>query len=265
MTRLPDTGASTPSIVANRNPSAYNPASPADQTQVSSRSLMSRLLFFKQVPLFSGLTDSELEIIARDFQRREFKRETHIFQQGDAGQVLYLIESGQVRIYVHEAEGQERSVVHYGACDIFGELAVIDGLPRSASALATEDTVVYTLTRDRFREHMTRLPQLALNFMQTLSTRMRFTSTQVGSLASLDVAGRLARKLLELAHMHGQPGPDGVIIHLALKQGELGTMVGTTRESINKLLGTFKKQNLIRVEDGYITILDADGLRAMST
>jgi CRP/FNR family cyclic AMP-dependent transcriptional regulator len=231
---------------------------------VSSRNLVDRLLFFKRVPLFTGLTDIELEALARDFVRREFKQDTHIFQQGDAGQVLYLIETGQVRIYVHETEGQERSVVHYGPCDIFGELAVIDGLPRSASAFVVEDSVVYSLTRDRFRQQMTHSPQLALNFMQALSARMRLTSNQVGNLISLDVPGRLARKLLELARLHGQPGPDGVTIQLAIKQGELGTMVGTTRESINKLLGQFKKQNLIRVEEGFITLLDVKGLQDIS-
>ena len=225
---------------------------------------MTRLIFFKQVPLFADLTDSELTALVKDFMRREFKAGEAIFQQGDPGQVLYLIETGQVRIFVHGSDGQETSVVFYGAGDVFGELAVIDGLPRSASAAAMEDTGVYCLSRDLFREHMRRAPQLALNFMKALSVRVRYTTRQVGNLSLLDVPSRLARKLLDLAQNYGQVQFDGVKIKLALTQSELANMTGTTRESINKTLGNFKRQNLIRVEQGHITILDPDGLREIS-
>ncbi|HLB49281.1 MAG TPA: Crp/Fnr family transcriptional regulator [Anaerolineales bacterium] len=236
-----------------------------DQTLVGKSNLTSRLIFFRQVPLFAELTESELAELVKDFARREFRQGESIFAQGDPGQVLYLIESGQVRIFVHGSEGHERPVVFYGSGDIFGELAVIDGLPRSASAEATENTVVYTLSRDLFREHMRRAPQLALNFMKALSVRVRHTTDQVGNLALLDVPSRLARKLLELAQNHGQVEAEGVRINLTLTQSELASMIGATRESINKALGNFKRQSLIRMEQGHIIIVDPDSLREISS
>jgi len=221
--------------------------------------------FFKRVPLLAGLTETQLNALRQDLVRRQFQQGEAIFQQGDPGQMLYLIETGQVRIYVQDEEGQETSVIVYGPGEIFGELAVIDGLPRSASAVAMENTIVYTLNRDSFREHMRNSPQLALNFMKALSVRVRYSTQQVGSLTLLDVPGRLARKLLELAQQHGSVEPGGVQINLTLTQSDLGALIGTTRESINKTLGHFRRQGFIQAKHGHITIVDPDALRELGS
>jgi len=217
--------------------------------------------FFKQIPLFAGVTDTELASLAKDFVLHRFRQGQTIFHQGDAGQVLYLIQSGRVRIFVHGDEGQETSVIIYGPGDIFGELAVIDEMPRSASVAAMEDTVVLTLGRDLFREHMRREPQLALNFMRSLSVRLRKSTQQMGSLTFLDVPGRLARKLLELAQDYGVAESDGVRINTALTQTDLASLIGATRESINKALGAFRRRGLVVTRQGYIVIVDPDALR----
>jgi CRP/FNR family transcriptional regulator len=126
---------------------------------------MARVDFFRRVPLLANLSETELEALARDFSQRQFRQGETIFQQGDSGQMLYLIESGQVRIYVQSEEGQETSVIVYGPGDLFGELSVIDEGPRSASAIAMEDTIVHLLSRDRFA-NMRRSSQLALDFLK---------------------------------------------------------------------------------------------------
>jgi len=221
--------------------------------------------FLKAIPLFAGLSETQLAALRRDLVRRQFRQSEAIFQQGDPGQMLYLIESGQVRIYVQDEEGQETSVGMFGPGEIFGELAVIDGLPRSASAVVMEDTVVYTLNRDSFREHMRNSPQLALNFMRALSVRVRSSTQQVESLALLDISSRLARKLLELARQHGSVEPEGVRINLTLNQSDLAGLVGATRESINKTLGAFRRQGFIRTQQGRVTIVDPDALRELGT
>ncbi|MGH2524371.1 MAG: Crp/Fnr family transcriptional regulator, partial [Anaerolineales bacterium] len=186
-------------------------------------------------------------------------------QQGDAGQVLYLIETGLVRIFVQGEDGQETGVNICGPGDVFGELAVIDEYPRSASAVAMQDTLMLLLSRDRFREHLRRSPQLALNFMRTLSVRVRYSTQQMGSLALLDVPTRLARKLLELGQQHGTVEAEGVRIRLTLTQSDLASIIGATRESINKALGNFRKQGLILVQHGSITILDPEALRDLAS
>lgn len=101
--------------------------------------------------------------------------------------------------------------------------------------------------------------------LQTLSIRVRNSTKQVGSLALLGVPGRLARKLLELAQQHGRVESSGVRVKLAFTQSDLAGMIGTTRESINKALGGFKRQGWIQVEQGRITIVDPDELRAISS
>jgi CRP/FNR family transcriptional regulator/CRP/FNR family cyclic AMP-dependent transcriptional regulator len=219
--------------------------------------------FLKSVPLFAILSNVQPEALQQDLIQRQFRQGEAIFQQGDPGQMLYLIESGQVRIYLQDEEGQETSVIVYGPGEIFGELAVIDEMPRSASALAMEDTVVHILSRDRFRAHMRNSPQPALNFLKALSMRVRYSTQQVESLTLHDVPNRLARKLLELAQQHGSVVPEGVRINLTLNQSDLAGLVGTTRESINKTLGAFRRQGLIPMEQGRLTIIDPDALREL--
>ena len=218
-------------------------------------------LDMRRVPLFADLTDAQLEMLIQDFSRRQFRQDEAIFQQGDPGQALYMVESGQVRIYVQDEEGQEISVNLCGPGDLFGELALIDGLPRSASAVAMEDTVVLVLSHDRFREQMRRYPQMALNLMKALSVLVRYNTQQVGSLTLLDIPGRLARKLLELAQDHGQVEPEGVRINLALTQSDLASLIGTTRESVNKAMSTFRREGLIFVRQNHIVIADPDALQ----
>jgi CRP/FNR family transcriptional regulator/CRP/FNR family cyclic AMP-dependent transcriptional regulator len=196
---------------------------------------------------------------------REFRAGEAIFHQGDPGHVLYLVESGQVRIFVNGIDGHETSVVLYGRPgEIFGELAIIDGLPRSASAVAVMDTVVHTLSRERFREYMRRWPQLALNFMQTLTKKVRYSTHQVDSLASMAISQRLARKLLELGQNYGTAEAQGVRLNTALTQSDLASMIGATRESTNKILRQFRDDGLITLNNGQtIIIRDVEALRTL--
>ena len=257
--------ASTPEagcIVRQRQP-VYNSYSPRPLVGAENR-VMARMDFLKRVPLLANLSETELEALARDFSQRRFQQGETIFQQGDSGHMLYLIESGLVRIYVQSEQGQEMSVNVFGPGDLFGELSVIDEEPRSASVVAMEDTIVHLLSRERFREHMRRSPQLALDFLKALSVRVRYSTQQVGNLTLLDISGRLARKLLELAQLHGVVEPDGVRIDLALTQSDLASLVGTTRESVNKAMGAFRRQGLVRMQRGHMVIVDADALRAQS-
>ncbi len=219
--------------------------------------------FLRQTTLFADLQTNELNAIAKDMIKKQYRQGEIIFREGDPGQVLYLIKSGQVRIFVNGLDGSETSVILFGRPgDIFGELAVIDGLPRSATAVALGDTILYIMRREQFREHMRRCPQLSLNFMKELSRRVRYNTMQMDSLASLPVPQRLARKLMELAQDYGQVQKDGVFIDMLLTQGNIASLIGATRESTNKSLRDFRKRDWIRLEQGHITILDSDALRA---
>ena len=223
---------------------------------------MSKVRLLRNVPLFAGLSDDELEALADSLGRRTFAKGMIIFHQGSHGQNLYLIESGKVRIFLLSESGQEISVNIYGPGDVFGELTLLDGLPRSAGAMAMEKTVTLTLHRDDFLRHLESYPRMARSILEVLSARVRYTTDYAESLAFLDVYGRVAAKLLELADRYGMEKDGGEIeIELRLTQAELAGWVGASRESVNKVLGTFRDQGLIEVEGKKISILNQRRLR----
>jgi CRP-like cAMP-binding protein len=256
-----DTLTITHRFIVNPLHRRYNGADPAVRSP--EQRVADRIEFLKRLPLFINLNDAELTALAKEFTVRRFQQGELIFFQGDPGQALYLIEVGRVRIYVQDESGQETSVIFYSAGDIFGELAVIDGMPRSASAIAVEETIVHVLSRERLRAHLLASPQLAYNFMQALALRVRYSTLQVGTLTLHDVPSRLARKLLELAQGYGRVTAGGVKIDMTLTQSDLASLIGATRESTNKALGNFKRGGVIRMEQNQITIIDPDALREM--
>ena len=227
---------------------------------------MKDLQFLANTELFSELTDAQLALIGQDIVPRHYAQGEVIFREGDPGEVLYMVKSGQVRIFVNGLDGSETSVILFGRSgDIFGELAVIDGLPRSATAVALDTTTLYILERQIFSQHMRQMPQLSLNFMHELSKKVRYNTRQMDSLVSLPVPQRLARRLMELAKNYGRVEENGVFIDMTLNQSQLASLIGATRESTNKGLRDFRQKEWIIVEQGHITILDPEALRAQIT
>ena len=221
---------------------------------------MSRVTMLRNVSFFAGLSDQELEVLADSLGKRTFGKGMIIFHKGSPGQTLYIIESGKVRIFILSESGQEISVNVYGPGDVFGELALLDGLPRSAGAVAIEKMVTFTLHRDDFLRLLETCPRMAKSIIEVLSLRVRYTTEYAESLAFLDVCGRVAAKLLELADRYGVQTA-GIEIELRLTQAELASLVGATRESVNKVLGAFRDQGLIEIEGQRITILDRPRLK----
>jgi CRP/FNR family transcriptional regulator/CRP/FNR family cyclic AMP-dependent transcriptional regulator len=229
---------------------------------------MTPITFLQKTALFSNIPESDLQQISKDMAKRPFSPGDIIFHEGDTGEMLYLLKFGSVRIYVNGMDGSETSVILIGSPgQLFGELAMIDGLPRSATAVAMTPTLLYTLNRQTFRAHLRRYPQFGLNFMEELSTRVRYNTRQMESFASLDVSQRLARKLIELAQNYGQvqPNSNGISINMTLTQSDLASLIGATRESINKNLRTFRRHHWIHIHHGHITILNPEALRAQAT
>lgn len=221
---------------------------------------MSRITALRKVLFFEALTEQDLQTLANSLERRTFAKGMVVFHKGSPGDLMHIIESGKVRIFILSESGHEISVNVYGPGDVFGELAILDGLPRSAGAMALEKTVTLALHRDDFLRHLETHPQMAQSIIWMLSARLRYTTTYVESLAFLGVNDRVAAKLLELAERYGRE-KEGIEIGLQLTQAELAGLVGATRESVNKALGDLRDQGLIRLEGQTITILDHKGLK----
>src|SRR2546430_4624649 len=212
-------------------------------------------IYLKQVPLFAGLADEDIRGLMALAKRRTFRSGGVIFHREDPGQVLYVIREGKVKICLISPDGQEISLVVFGKGEYFGEFALLDGLPRSADAIALEKVECYTLQRSDFHNAIMKNPRIAIQIMEVLCERLRRTDQQVEDLIVLDVYGRVAKKLLELAETHGVKQEDGsIFINVRLTQQELAAMVGASRESVNKVLGYFTDKQIITTDKHKITL-----------
>jgi CRP/FNR family cyclic AMP-dependent transcriptional regulator len=217
--------------------------------------------YLAQAPLFADLDAEDLLQLARAAHQRTFQAGAVIFHRGDPGQVLYLIRCGKVKICLTSPEGQEVALAVLGPGECFGELALLDGQTRSADALALERVQAYSLQRDDFIAAVLRHPRIAIHVMQVLSQRLRQTDEMVQDLLFLDVHGRVAKKLLELTETHGVRTPQGIRIELRLTQGELATMVGASRESVNKVMGYLTEKQYITTDRHRTTVTRLADLR----
>ena len=214
------------------------------------------------VPLFAGLDADGLASLVRGMRVRRFRRAETVFHVGDPGDALFIVMSGSIKITLPADTGDEAILATLRPGDFFGELALLDGAPRSATAVAIEATETYILPRDRFRDLIATEPVMREALLATLAAEVRRLTHHVEELHFLDITGRLASRLARLSAESGATRlPDGSI-RLAgpLTQGDLAAMIGCTRQSVNKLLGQFTDDGLIRLERDRIVVLDLDGL-----
>ncbi|MBV9328530.1 MAG: Crp/Fnr family transcriptional regulator [Chloroflexi bacterium] len=215
-----------------------------------------------RVGLFADLSSAELIGLAALMRPRAYARDEVIYLRGDPGTAFYVIASGRVKIALTSPEGKELILRRLGPGDFHGELALLDDEPRSADAVATEPSTLLVLQRDAFRQFLGEHPTVATKLLATVSNYLRRNAELIQDATFLDVPARLARILLELAGgTDGSLPPAGAVIPDRMKQSELASLVGATRESINKWLGSFERQGLIRYEKGQITLVKPAGLQ----
>jgi len=214
-----------------------------------------------QVPFLAELSPEEVEQLSKCLRRRRYRKGEVIFLEGDPGTTLYLIEAGRVKIAVTSPQGREVILALRGPGDFFGELSLLDDEPRSADAAAHEPCDLLLLQRSDFVRFLEARPKAAVRLLAAVSRRLRHTTEQVQDVASLDVPGRLARVLLDLAESQGQPRDEGLVLPARLTQAELAGLVGATRESVNKWLGFYERQGLLRRGRDHITVTRPQQLR----
>ena len=183
-----------------------------------------------------------------------------IFHRGSPAQSLYLIEFGAVRIFALSDAGHEITLDVYGPGECFGETALLDGNLRSTGAMALERTVVHTLRRDDFLRCLELHPQVARRVMALFAHRLEHAIAYAENLAFMDVAGRVAAVLIELAARYGAEH-GGLEINLHLTQAEIASWVCASREMVNKVLHAYQNEGLIAMDGRTILVLDPDGLR----
>ncbi len=215
----------------------------------------------KRVPFLAALSGEDLRWVAKRVQRRQYRRGDTIFVKDDPGESMFIVEDGAVRIYVPGTQGADLTLAMMRPGEFFGDLSLLDGRPRSASAEAARKTVLLTLEREDLTERVESRPKAALAILRVIAERLRETDQMASDLAFLDVSGRLARRLLDLAASNGREREDGVLINVTITQEELANMIGVTRESVNRNLGMFRRLGLISRDGRRIVVRDAGGLR----
>jgi CRP/FNR family cyclic AMP-dependent transcriptional regulator len=216
------------------------------------------------VPLFRELPGNDLDAMASACRIRRFRRGEVIFHQGDPGDALHVILAGRVKISSPSETGVEAILTTLRPGEFFGALALIDGAPRSATATAVEAAETLVLPRDRFRQLLNEREEVRDLVFTELARELRRLTNHVEELHFLDIAGRLAAQLARMAEdQQGAAGDtgDGIRLEGPITQGELAAMVGSTRQSVNKLLGYFADDGLIRVDRDVIVVLDLAGLQ----
>lgn len=214
----------------------------------------------KTVPFFAHLQEDEILELANRLVMRRFAQGQVIFHHGDPGGLLYIITQGKVKISHSTPDGQEALLAILGAGDFFGELALLDNSPRSATAEALASTETLTLHREDFRRYLISNPDFAMHVLQTMAKHIRRLNSQLSDIFFLDLPGRLARTLLRLADEHGRETGEGTLIDLTLTQTDLAEMTGATRVSINKTLGRLRRAGWVQTRGRRFIIIDRPAL-----
>lgn len=216
---------------------------------------MSYSQLLAQVSIFEQLGNDDLEQLSSLVRTRRYAKGEVIFHQGDVGTCLYVIRKGEVAIRLSSPDGKEVILALLDRGDFFGELALLDGEPRSTDAVAREETDLLSIQREDFRLFLDARPKVALGLLSTLSRLVRHVTQLVHDTTFLDARARLVRVLLELARNQGLQGAEGVVIPQKLTQTELANLCGLTRESTNKWLRFYVREGLLAYEGGRITLV----------
>jgi len=202
----------------------------------------------RNISLFSTTPTEVLSWLCGKAFLRNYEENQPIILQNEPGTTLYLILEGRVKVVLYGEEGKELVLTILGKGDFFGEMAVVDGLPRSASVIAIEFSRLLLIQREVFLGLIQRAPELSLQFMKELSRRLRLADARIESLALMDVYGRVARVLRELTLKDGKKKGNEWIVENRPTHQEIASMAGTTRESVTRVINDLIRAGYLRVE-----------------
>jgi CRP/FNR family cyclic AMP-dependent transcriptional regulator len=215
-------------------------------------------------PLFDALPREALDDILRQATEKSVRRGQTVFQKGDEGSYMVAVLSGRIRISATSPEGREITLNMIDAGEVFGDMALLGGKPRSADATALEDSTLMVVERRHFLPYLTSSNELALRVIDLLCERLRETSETLGNFAMLDLPGRLARKLLNLAGEYGKPENGRTRLDIRLSHTDLGRFVGSSRESVNKQMRAWEEAGIVAREGGRIAVCKPTVLRRIA-
>ncbi|MBI3754086.1 MAG: Crp/Fnr family transcriptional regulator [Deltaproteobacteria bacterium] len=198
--------------------------------------------------IFGSLSSNDIKALAGMGERRQWQKGSQIISEGDEGDALYLILSGKVKVALYGEEGREIVLSIMKEGDVFGEMAIFDGEPRSANVEAIENVECFIIHGNNLLEYIKNHPVIALNFLAHLSRRLREADRKIGGLALLDVCGRIAHTLLGIANAGNGGQGKGVVDIERLTHEEIAAMIGSSREVVSRALKKMAREGYIKIE-----------------
>jgi CRP/FNR family transcriptional regulator len=215
----------------------------------------------RKIPFFREFSDEELTKLTGILKERVIPRRQTIFLERDPGDSLYIVREGCVRVYCLTPEGQERTIATFGRGEFFGEMAILDGQPRSATAETMENTRLFVIHAGDFVPLVSRNGSMAWKIIRALCVKLRETTKDVMEISYRGVRERLAQALLKLADKFGVPDPLGTKIDVKITHMELAKMISSNRETVTRMLQDLSESGLVEIVRRKIIIRDPGKLR----
>lgn len=225
---------------------------------------MDDIWFLKRIDWLQELREDEWEALRGRARRLHFDADQMVFEPAHDPRSVYLLESGRVRIYRLSSGGDEATLGYVTQGEVFGELAGFGAYPRESFAVAQVDVQVWKIPVALFRELVANRPSLVLEVTRQMGERMKRVESRVESLILRNVRSRLAMVLLELAEDLGEQSSEGLVLEHPFSQGEIATLIGTTRQSVNTALSRFREEGVVRQEGARLVLPDPARLREIA-
>jgi len=211
----------------------------------------------RTVPIFTDLSEADLDKLAGLTTRKRYPKDGVVFFENEAGDTLFMVGAGRVKVTILGDDGREIILSVLGPGEFFGEMALLDNEPRSATTIAVEDSELVSLSRADFEGVLSHNPGIMASLIKVLTARLRHANHQISTLALLDVYGRVARVIVELGRDEGKRLKDGRITFQRPTHQEIANRIGTTRETVTRMLKDLQRQSLIKVT-GKEIVLEPD-------
>lgn len=218
---------------------------------------------FARTQVFQSLRPDDLDAIAARATVRRVKQNEAILRRGDPNSGMMVIMAGRVRIGVVSEDGKEATLAVLGAGEVLGEMSLLDGEPCSADVTAQEDCVLLVVDRARFLSLLRSDSAICLHLMTLLTQRLRRANSALEDMALLDLPTRLGRLLARLATDYGVPVRTGTRIEVKLSQKDLSTLVGASREKVNRQIRQWEEEGVLSKDNGRMVVADASGLQSL--
>jgi CRP/FNR family transcriptional regulator, cyclic AMP receptor protein len=218
----------------------------------------------RNVPLFSSLTDGELQDLAAITARKKFSKEEMVILQGEEAGSFFLILTGKVKVVINSPQGREITLAILSKDDFFGEMSLLDGRNRSATVMTIAETEVMTLSNRDFETYLRKFPEVSIKLLKIFIGRLRRADRQIEHLALHSVKGGVARLILDWAVDYGNLSGEGLVFDLPYTHKEIAGMLGTSRETVTRTLTELKEEGYLSLAKNRIAVSNLERIRDLA-